>query len=101
MFSLARRVFLLSDLEGNERWRADIGSNLDRMRFGSGASPILYRDLLIVNASIEGSAIVALDKRTGLESWKAPFFRIRRFMEYSNHRGGGERPKGSCDRCHG
>ncbi len=43
------------------------------MRFGSGASPILYRDLLIVIASIEGSAIVALDKRTGRESWKAPF----------------------------
>ncbi len=43
------------------------------MRFGSGASPILYRDFLIVNASIEGSAIIALDKRTGRESWKAPF----------------------------
>ena len=61
------------DLEGTELWRVDAGSNLDRMRFGSGASPILYKSLLIVNASIEGSAIVALDKQTGNEAWKAPF----------------------------
>ena len=61
------------DLEGKQLWHTDVGSNLDRMRFGSGASPILFQDLLIVNASIEGSAIVGLDKRTGLEVWKAPF----------------------------
>ncbi len=61
------------DLEGNQVWHADVGSNLDRMRFGSGASPILFQDLLIVNASIEGSALVGLDKRTGREVWKAPF----------------------------
>lgn len=61
------------DLEGNQIWHADLGSNLDAMSFGSGASPILHQDLLIVNASIEGSAMVALDKRTGDEVWRAPF----------------------------
>ena len=61
------------DLEGNQLWKTEVGSSLDRMQFGSAASPILYQDWLIVNASVEGSALLALDKRTGKEAWKAPF----------------------------
>ena len=52
---------------GEPLWRADVGSNVHG--WGSGASPILYKDLLIVNASIESSRVVALDKRTGRERW--------------------------------
>jgi outer membrane protein assembly factor BamB len=33
---------------------------------------MLYKNLLIVNASIESGALVALDRMTGKEVWKAP-----------------------------
>jgi len=39
--------------------------------WGSATSPILYKDLVIVNASVEGRALVALDKQTGNEVWRA------------------------------
>ena len=39
--------------------------------WGSAASPILYKDTVIVNASDEGRKIVALDKKTGVEKWKS------------------------------
>ena len=60
---------LAFDFEGKQLWRSDVGSGING--FGSGASPILYRDLLIVNASVESESIVALDKLTGKEKWRA------------------------------
>ena len=39
--------------------------------WGSGASPLLYKNLVIVNASVESGSIVALDKMTGKEVWRA------------------------------
>lgn len=62
---------LAYDLKGKELWRAAVGSESGPMRWGSGASPILFDNLLIVNASEEGSALVALDTSTGKEVWKA------------------------------
>ena len=41
-------------LTGEERWRADVGSKLHA--WGSGASPILVGNLLIVNASVESDS---------------------------------------------
>jgi len=44
-----------------------------RMGFGEGASPALYRDLLILLWDHEGASfIVAFDKRTGRERWRTP-----------------------------
>jgi outer membrane protein assembly factor BamB len=57
------------DHDGNQLWHADVGSNLNG--WGSGASPVVYGDLLIVNASIESESLVALDKKTGKEVWRA------------------------------
>jgi len=57
-------------LEGKPLWRADVGSGTHN--WGSAASPILFNDLLIVNASIESRSIVALDKATGREVWRHP-----------------------------
>jgi outer membrane protein assembly factor BamB len=37
---------------------------------GSAASPILFNNLLIVNASEESLSIYALDKLNGTEAWK-------------------------------
>jgi outer membrane protein assembly factor BamB len=58
------------DLEGQQLWTATVGKKTHG--FGSGASPILHGNLLIVNASIESDALVALDKATGKELWRAP-----------------------------
>jgi outer membrane protein assembly factor BamB len=57
------------DHAGKQLWWADVGSNING--WGSAASPILYRDLVIVNASVESNALVALDRKTGKERWRA------------------------------
>src|SRR5262249_6758464 len=58
------------DLEGKEIWQALVGKNTNG--WGSGTSPILYKDSIIINASVESGALVALDKATGKELWRAP-----------------------------
>ncbi len=57
------------DLDGNEIWRASVGTRATG--WGSATSPVLYKDFVIVNASVESGAIVALDKMTGKEAWRA------------------------------
>ncbi len=58
------------DLGGEELWRKSVGAESAAM-FGSGSSPILYGDSLIVTAGSESESIRALDKLTGEELWKA------------------------------
>ena len=56
-------------LDGKQIWQADIG---DRTHgWGCGTSPVLYQNLVIVNASVESRSLVALDKETGQEVWRA------------------------------
>jgi outer membrane protein assembly factor BamB len=57
------------DLDGNELWHADVGSGTHP--WGSGTSPLLYKDFVIVNAAVESGALVALNKKTGKEKWRA------------------------------
>jgi outer membrane protein assembly factor BamB len=57
------------DMEGKEVWKADVGTRTDN--WGSGTSPVLYKELVIVNAGVESGALVALDKNTGKEMWRA------------------------------
>lgn len=42
--------------------------------WGVGSSPILYGDLLIVNAALESNQLLALDRRTGKTVWSATGF---------------------------
>lgn len=58
------------DLNGEFLWQRNLG--LETHYFGSSASPVLYRDLLIVNASIESDTVYALDKNTGACVWQIP-----------------------------
>jgi outer membrane protein assembly factor BamB len=58
------------DLDGNQVWHVSVGKGIDR--WGSAASPVLYKHMVIVNASVESHALVALDKKTGAEVWRAP-----------------------------
>jgi hypothetical protein len=56
------------DLDGNQLWSADVGSSTHM--WGSAASPVVYKDLVIVNAAIESKSLVALNKNTGKEVWR-------------------------------
>jgi hypothetical protein len=58
---------LAYDLEGKQLWQARVGSGIDD--WGSGTSPVLYKDLVIVNASIESNSLVALARDTGKPVW--------------------------------
>ena len=57
------------DLDGNQLWQSDVGEKLNG--WGCGTSPVLYKNLVIVNASVESKSLVALDKQTGKEVWRA------------------------------
>lgn len=61
---------LAFDLNGQELWRTSVGTGSAKMRWGSGASPILYKHLVLVNAAAENKSVVALDKSTGKELWR-------------------------------
>ncbi len=56
------------DWGGDLMWRADVGTKT--AGFGSASSPVVFGDLLIVNASIESQTVFAFDKATGNEVWK-------------------------------
>ncbi|MHC4994784.1 MAG: PQQ-like beta-propeller repeat protein [Planctomycetota bacterium] len=58
------------DLNGNEKWRTNVGSGSDPRKWGSAASPIVHGDHLIVNAGAESGAVIALDKSSGSEVWR-------------------------------
>jgi outer membrane protein assembly factor BamB len=58
------------DLDGKEIWHVRVGDGING--WGSGASPLLYKNLLIVNASVECRRLVALDRATGKEVWSSP-----------------------------
>ncbi|HVV99986.1 MAG TPA: PQQ-binding-like beta-propeller repeat protein [Planctomycetaceae bacterium] len=59
------------DLSGKQLWHVGLGTGSAIMGWGSGASPVLYENLLLVNADAESEALVALDKMTGKEVWRA------------------------------
>jgi outer membrane protein assembly factor BamB len=67
--SFGRTGVFAFDMDGKEQWKADVGTQTHG--WGSGTSPVLYKDLVIVNAAVESSAMVALDKNTGKETWRA------------------------------
>lgn len=62
---------LAYDLEGNELWQTDVGNGSAKNNWGSGSSPVLHGDLVIVNAAAESKAVVAFDKKTGKEAWRS------------------------------
>jgi len=61
---------LAFDMKGEQLWQESVGTSSANRRWGSAASPILYKDMVIVNASEESTTIYALDKKTGKEVWK-------------------------------
>jgi outer membrane protein assembly factor BamB len=57
------------DLDGKELWHASVGTSATG--WGSATSPVLYKDLVIINASVESNSLLALDRKTGKEVWRA------------------------------
>ena len=60
------------DMGGKELWNVHVGQESANRKWGSGASPILYKDTVIVNASEESKSILALNKETGEQKWSQP-----------------------------
>lgn len=58
------------DLDGKELWKAPTGKESNMRRWGSGGSPILWHNLMIINASDEAQSLMAFDKATGKLAWK-------------------------------
>ena len=58
------------DRQGKHLWQTQVGSESSIRRWGSGASLILYKNLVIVNAAEESQALRALDQVDGKEVWK-------------------------------
>lgn len=56
-------------LDGTRAWQADVGSGTSG--WGSAASPVAVGDSVVVNASVESGSIIALDRATGKEKWRA------------------------------
>ena len=54
------------------------------MRWGSGASPILYRNMVIVNASEETQALIALDYETRQGSLATGSHRSRQHVGHAD-----------------
>ncbi|MBY0458010.1 MAG: PQQ-like beta-propeller repeat protein, partial [Gemmataceae bacterium] len=59
------------DFDGKKLWQTSVGTSSDVRGWGTSSSVTLYKDLVIVNAASENLAVVALDKKTGKEVWKA------------------------------
>jgi hypothetical protein len=67
--SLGSAGVVCYDLTGKQLWHRDLGKFIHI--WGNAASPILYRDLVILNCGPgERTFLVALDKTTGNEVWK-------------------------------
>lgn len=71
--SFGSRGVYAYDFKGKLIWEKDLGVQMKmRLAFGEGSAPLLLDDRLIVVFDHEaGSFIVALDKRTGKELWRA------------------------------
>jgi len=90
------------DHAGEPRWTLPIA--MPKTHHGSGASPVLAGELIIINHdAMQGGYLLAVDRRTGKEAWREPYV-TGRVESYSSplvwrdhlivHRSGG----GSCSR---
>lgn len=57
------------DHAGKRLWQAELGDGLNG--WGSSASPVIYKNLVIVNACVESDSLMAFEKTTGKPVWRA------------------------------
>jgi len=59
------------DLDGNKIWEKDLGAFPMQSNWGTSSSPVIYKDLLILQFDNEdNSQVLALDKNNGEEKWR-------------------------------
>jgi outer membrane protein assembly factor BamB len=59
------------DLDGKPIWQKDLGVFKTQNDWGTGSSPVIYRDVLYIQVDNEESSfMIALDAATGKEKWK-------------------------------
>jgi len=58
------------DLDGNELWKKSVGTGSGSKKWGSGASPVLSGNVLVINATDESNSVVGIEKNTGEELWR-------------------------------
>lgn len=64
---------LAYDVDGTERWQHPLPVARTEGNFGSGTSPLLLADRVILNRDVAGgSSILALDLKTGRTLWETP-----------------------------
>lgn len=61
---------LAFDTEGSQLWQTPLGSGSDEKHWGSATSPVVHKNMVIINAWDESKTLYALNKRTGKEIWK-------------------------------
>ena len=67
------RGLYCTDLDGNVKWKKDLGKQRTRNGFGEGSSPALHGKVVVVNWDHEGEDfVVALNRDTGDEMWRQP-----------------------------
>ncbi|MGA3188692.1 MAG: PQQ-binding-like beta-propeller repeat protein [Bryobacteraceae bacterium] len=70
------------DHEGKPQWTAPLP--MPKTHHGSGASPVLAGELLILNHdAMQGGYLLALNRSTGAEVWKQPYPSMGRVESYS------------------
>lgn len=57
-------------IDGQKGWSFDVGKDSSNRQWGSAASLLLYKNLVIVNAAEEAKSIIAIDKSSGQEIWR-------------------------------
>jgi outer membrane protein assembly factor BamB len=67
------RCFCFDARQGTVLWEKDLDAlyQIDMPIWGIAASPLVYRDLVILHIGGQGACVVALDRHTGQEKWKA------------------------------
>lgn len=58
------------DHDGNVVWTADVGGGTHG--WGTSASPVVDKDIVYINASVESESLIALNRKTGEEIWQQP-----------------------------
>jgi outer membrane protein assembly factor BamB len=71
-FFMANAGVFAFTLNGEKVWDVSVGEKPHP--WGVGTSPILYGDLLIVNAALESNQLLALDRKNGKTVWSARGF---------------------------
>lgn len=71
-FFMANAGVFAYTVEGKPVWNVSVGEKAHD--WGVGSSPILYGELLIVNAAHESNQLIALDRKTGKTVWSVTGF---------------------------